>query len=114
MVRGEQVWTALRLAVIEILGDMTASVEAAMCALKRSQLDRLYHRVIDDLDALVEAVGLGLVLPQAVLGLTNTSFAPVVLGDATFTAPLVQRCPLASKWLRSARSSQMRMRWRNT
>ena len=25
---------------------------------KRSQLDRLYHRVIDDLDALVQAVGL--------------------------------------------------------
>jgi hypothetical protein len=25
---------------------------------KRSQLDRLYHRVIDDIDALVEAVGL--------------------------------------------------------
>jgi hypothetical protein len=25
---------------------------------KRGQLDRLYHRVIDDLDALVQAVGL--------------------------------------------------------
>jgi hypothetical protein len=25
---------------------------------KRSLLDRLYHRVIDDLDALVQAVGL--------------------------------------------------------
>ena len=34
------------------------SADAKLPDQKRSQLDRLYHRVIDDLDALVEAVGL--------------------------------------------------------
>ncbi len=34
------------------------STDAKLPAQKRSQLDRLYHRVIDDLDALVAAVGL--------------------------------------------------------
>ncbi len=34
------------------------SADAKVPDQKRSQLDRLYHRVIDDLDALVEAVGL--------------------------------------------------------
>ena len=34
------------------------SADAKVPDHKRSQLDRLYHRVIDDLDALVEAVGL--------------------------------------------------------
>ena len=32
--------------------------DAKLKARKRSQLDRLYQRVIDDLDALVRAVGL--------------------------------------------------------
>jgi hypothetical protein len=34
------------------------SANARMPDQKRSLLDRLYHRVIDDLDALVQAVGL--------------------------------------------------------
>jgi hypothetical protein len=34
------------------------SADARTPGQKRSQLDRLYHRVIDDLDALVQAVGL--------------------------------------------------------
>jgi hypothetical protein len=39
-----------------LLSPVTA--DAKLLDQKRSQLDRLYHRVIDDLDALVEAVGL--------------------------------------------------------
>ena len=34
------------------------SADARIRDEKRSELDRLYHRVIDDLDALVQAVGL--------------------------------------------------------
>ena len=35
-----------------------ASTDARIADQRRSQLDRLYHRVIDDLDALLRAVGL--------------------------------------------------------
>ena len=34
------------------------SADARIADQRRSQLDRLYHRVIDDLDALLRAVGL--------------------------------------------------------
>jgi hypothetical protein len=47
-----------------VCGPLTAALLSPVAAdaripdQKRSQLDRLYHRVIDDLDALVQAVGL--------------------------------------------------------
>jgi len=43
----------------EIVAELSpVSADARTPGQNRSQLDRLYHRVIDDLDALVQAVGL--------------------------------------------------------
>jgi len=49
----ERVYAPLTAGLLNPVG-----VDARIPDQKRSQLDRLYHRVIDDLDALVQAVGL--------------------------------------------------------
>jgi hypothetical protein len=49
----ERVYAALTADLISPLG-----ADRQIDQLKRSQLDRFYQRVIDDLDALVRAVGL--------------------------------------------------------
>jgi hypothetical protein len=49
----ERVYAPLTAALLSAV-----SADARVAHQRRSQLDRLYHRVVDDLDALVQAVGL--------------------------------------------------------